>query len=774
MNDWGIKKCLCLSLTILLAALGLVGLASLGYNIPVLRQTVGFIFLSFIPGILIIRILKIHNVSTIESLLYSVGLSIAFVMFVGLFANFVLPLIGISKPISLLPIMAILAIFTLILGAVAYKRDKAFSATARDCLAEFPRIARDRPRNDREKSKFFSPPYLLLFLLPLIAICGTHLVNLYQNNFLLLFFIIVICCVVAMIAFDRLPKNAYPLAIVMIAVSLLLHVSLISPQLNGGDIHVEYYFQNLVVQNNYWDFTISHNYNTALSVVMLCPIYSLVLNMDAVWVFKIIYPLLFSLVPLALFYIFREQIGAKRAFLSAFFFMSVTTFITLMPQLTRQQIAELFFALLILLLVDRKLALNQKTTLAIIFAISLIMSHYALGYICLAFLIIGWGIVALIRNHAGRRIWEWLTRKFGGLPQSIISQGAFPHKIMALILGIYLVSVLGWYGGIAQGTALNTIINIGQGQYSLLSSELPGGFFDPTEREALVATALGLDFPSASPLGKGFRIFQYLTELFIVVGFLRMVFKPKDFKFKAEYVALSVVAALILLACIVIPRFSSYLCVDRFYHISLFLLAPPCVLGGEAIWHGVSKSAQSASYRLKAKRALSSPHSSENSSGYLRFFTLAILIPYFLFNSGFFFEVTGSQRFAVNDSPSSMALSSYRLDMAVFSRKDAEAVTYLAKVMDSDDVVYADQWGRGLLYEQLFEQVRQILDSRKVPDDAYIFLRTWNVDKQEIRVCVFHGAQGRSGHISLSDMPELLSGRKPIYNNGSAQIWAPR
>jgi len=422
-NDWEIKKCLYICLAVLLATLGLVGLAALGFDIPGLRQVIGFIFLSFIPGILILRILKIHSVSIEESLLYSVGLSIAFVYIAGLFANFVLPLMSISKPISTFPVMATLAIFTLILGGVAYKRDRNFSPAS--------------PINHFNIREIFSLPYLLLILLPLLAIFGTYLVNAYHNNFVLLFLLAVIACVVALAAFDRLPKNAYPLAVAMIAISLLFHLSLISPTLYGSDIQSEYYLQHIVLQNGYWDFTVPGNLNTCLSLTMLCPIYSLMLNIDGVWLFKIIYPLFFCLVPLALFHIFREQIGAKKAFLAAFFFTAMPMLIPAMITHARQEIAEIFFALLILLLIERKLALHQRAILAIVFAISLIMSHYALGYICMAFLMVGWGIVAIIRSRAGRRAWGGLTRKFGGLPQSLALQGAFPHKIMAVIIGVH-------------------------------------------------------------------------------------------------------------------------------------------------------------------------------------------------------------------------------------------------------------------------------------------------------------------------------------------------
>jgi len=55
LNNWEIRRCLRLSLAILLAAVGLVGLAALGFDILLLRQIVGFIFLTFVPSGLQIR-----------------------------------------------------------------------------------------------------------------------------------------------------------------------------------------------------------------------------------------------------------------------------------------------------------------------------------------------------------------------------------------------------------------------------------------------------------------------------------------------------------------------------------------------------------------------------------------------------------------------------------------------------------------------------------------------------------------------------------------------
>jgi len=814
LNNLEIKKCLYIVLAILLAMVGLVGLAALGFDIPILRQIVGFIFLSFIPGILILRILKIHNISTVESLVYSVGLSLAFVMFSGVFANFVLPLIGISKPISLLPITATLAIFTLILGGIAYKRDKDFSPSARDCFVEFPRFARDKPLNDREKSKLFSPPFLLLILLPLLAILGALLVSCYQNNILLLIFILVVAAIVGLVAFGKfIPEKAYPLAIVMIAIALLYHTTLSSPFLTGYDIQAEYLYQNFVLQSGYWDLTISGNVNTALSIVMLGPIYSVILNMDAVWIFKVIYPLFFCLVPLALFHTYREQIGSKRAFFSAFFFMAMMVFFTEMISLNRQQIAELFFALVILLMIDRRLTLVQRTTLAIIFTISIIVSHYALGYIFIAFLLVGWFILALISSRPGRSLWQWLTRKFGGLPQSLISERAFPAKIMAVIIGIYLVFALGWYGGIAQGTALNTIKNIGSSQYSLLSTELfqptpaeptpaeptpaeptpaeptpaeptpVSPFIDPTTRESLVLTALGLDFFSVSAQGKGFRVFQLLTELFIVVGFIRLFLKPKCFKFRAEYIALTTVCALILFACIAIPYFSGYLEVERFYHITLFLLSPLCILGGEAIWEGLSRLFKSRSSQLEGKpKPLEQSSSndmprSRNNLGYFKFLALAVLIPYLLFNTGFIFEITKSEAYNVVDTPSSEALSSYRRDMKVCNRREHAVNEWLPGVVDEKTLIYADEYARLSRNAILYGRVKSFpSDVKQMPENSYIYLKTWNIEKNEAVFMIVRGEHIRFEHISFDALPELsrlINNKNLIYNNGGAHVLAP-
>ena len=55
MNDLEIGKFLKVILAIQLATWGVIGLDVVGLEIPILRQLIGLIYLTFIPGILILR-----------------------------------------------------------------------------------------------------------------------------------------------------------------------------------------------------------------------------------------------------------------------------------------------------------------------------------------------------------------------------------------------------------------------------------------------------------------------------------------------------------------------------------------------------------------------------------------------------------------------------------------------------------------------------------------------------------------------------------------------
>jgi uncharacterized membrane protein len=687
--------------------------------------------------------------------------------------NFILPLIGILRPISLLPVTATLAVLTLILMTLAYVRDRGFTHQG----------------EAKPREKIYLPAVLFLILLLLLTILSVALIDAYQNNILLLVCIIAIAGVVGLAAFGKFIKpNIYPLAIFIIGLCLLYQTSLMSPYLIGSDIYAEYHYYQLVANSGFWDASIPSTVNSCLSITILAPVYSLLLNIDAVWMFKAVYPLLFALVPLILFHIFSQQISPKKAFLAAFFFVAMPNFSLEMISLCRQQIAELFFALVILLLVDRKLHTGQKLTLLIIFSMAIIVSHYSLGFIGFIYMGLFLPFVLLLRNNIFRKAWSWLTKKLGGLPKSLMSPKALPLKLLMIVVLVYFIAGFAWYGTVASGVNLNLISSLWTGQTGVITTELgnaatqptqPIAFFDFSQREQLIQTALGLDFSQASLQGKGFRIFQFITQIFLIAGCLRLIFRPKGLRFTTEYIALSVTSALLILACILLPGFANQMNTPRMYHIALITLAPFCILGGEGIWLGIS----SLCHRLRHGIHKSIAEKTEDSKAFLGFMALGILIPYFLFTSGFIYEVTGQEVTDKIDAPYSIALSSYRLDLAgVFYWQDDAAASWLTQHASDETKVYTDhQAFRPLAVHEFPGQIVGLpLDASKLSEDSYFYFGTWNMSKGELTFIVYQRPgvpiAGLRQGISFAEIPGLITameGKNRIYNNGGAQVLAP-
>ncbi|MEM2704219.1 MAG: hypothetical protein QXR45_13800, partial [Candidatus Bathyarchaeia archaeon] len=65
---------------------------SVQLDIPVFRQFLGFMCLSFVPGFLILKLFKLEELNQAEAIILNTGLSLAFLMLFGLLINELLPL----------------------------------------------------------------------------------------------------------------------------------------------------------------------------------------------------------------------------------------------------------------------------------------------------------------------------------------------------------------------------------------------------------------------------------------------------------------------------------------------------------------------------------------------------------------------------------------------------------------------------------------------------------------------------------------------------------
>lgn len=682
-------------------------------NIPFLRQIFGFLFLTILPGLLVIQILKFEKLSIVETILYSVGLSIALLMFGGLLINTLYPLFGISKPISLLPLLSTINITIVILCILGYRINNDFSAPISIPIKEI-----------------LSPPALLLYLLPFLSILGAYLVSFHHNNILLMFMIIVIALIVVLVAFDKfIPKKLYPLAVFVIAISLLYHRSLISPYLFGTDIYLEYHIYKLVELSSHWDpsaYIIS--LNAMLSITVLPAIYSSLLNMDGTWIFKIVYPLLFSLVPLGLYRVFQKQTDEKIAFLSTFFFMSLYVFFITMQFLMRQMIAEFFLVLLILLMVDKEMKTINRAMLTIIFGASLVVSHYGISYIYMLLFL----------------PFIWLS--------SFHIKGIKKANVRGTFVAFYFVFALCWYmysvRSVSLEAGVTALTNI---------ATSTGDMFVPLTSEPTIV--MNIQGGSASFLHFLGRLFFNVTELFIIVGVFRMILSRKEMDWDREYIPAVIVAFLLLFACLIIPEVASMLNMNRTYHLLLIFLSPCCIIGGITIFEMVSKLFGSISL---------------NRTFYMRILVLTILIPYFLFNTGFVYEIAG------DEEPTSVPLSMERmkknedLDVGVsyysgnIQEQSVFGIRWLSqsRVINDEKAIYCTSrtrpmaMGYGMISWwtlSVFDPLREI---RK--KDAYVYLRYLNVVK----------GVGKAPYLfNITEVSPPLEERNKIYDNGGSEVY---
>jgi uncharacterized membrane protein len=282
LNDWKFKE-FATTIIVIQVLMWIVGFFS--YNemhIPIFNDIITLLYLALVPGILILRILKLHNLGNTFTTLLSVGLSIFSVLSIGLVMNQIYPYFGILRPIETIPILITFTVYNMILLFIAYKRDNEYYHYSSSKLSI---------------KLLTSNQFICLTILPLIAIIGAYTLQYYGRNEIQILLLLLICALVLLMAWGYLKKEYYHIAIFSIALSILYYSVLISNHIWGYDIFFEYQFATYVIKNGIWDHTWPHAYNAMLSVVMYAPIYNKLSGMTLTWILKFIYPFLFSLNP---------------------------------------------------------------------------------------------------------------------------------------------------------------------------------------------------------------------------------------------------------------------------------------------------------------------------------------------------------------------------------------------------------------------------------------------------------------------------------------------
>jgi len=710
-------------------------------DIPIFREIIVFVFLSFIPGFSILRLFRLKEINFLETVLFSIALSIAFAMFMSLLVNELYLFLGFSQSLSTVPLTVAISAFTLIAFFVEYRRN--LPATL------------ELKRDFGGKQKDVIPLSIVLFLLPLLNALGV----LYLDVFVILLSdaIIAFLCLMSVVSRRVVPESLFPFLILSISVVLVCQVLLTSKYPLGYDVKYEYYVFRLTQIKGHWSFplanvnpVVTQNYNMMLSITLLPAVYSALMHAQGEIVFKILYPFIFLLIPLILYRICEKQFGKLTGLLSALFFVFTSTaFYGLEPlSLSRQIVAELFLLFSVFLLISNTIPVTKRRLLLIIFGAALALSHYSVTYIYLGMVTLVF-IISIIKPRLD------ITRVM------ISIKLRFDNALNAITVLLLFVLTFSWYA-LGPGSPLISLTNT----LNLTFAELTGGwlasgqvtsdyiFFAP--KVFTVATWINL-------------LLSSIANLFLMLGALAIILRPKGTGILPQYYLIIVIAAMVLFASLVAPSFASTINFTRFYAITLLFLSPCFVLGGQALLAIIGKA------WTKIRRSSERQIASESKNVDRVFFLIAIILSgYFLSQVGFVNYVTNSPIHCYSTDFQRMLMSNEsQIQISLYSvytpEQDLFSASWLFNHKAENAGVYHDTISSvhalvsyGLIPIYL---LRPITNATIPLQGSFVYLGTLNIVDGIITTGPFRS-------FNTSDYTKLvLDQNNLVYSNGNSIIW---
>jgi len=270
-----------------------------------------------------------------------------------------------------------------------------------------------------------------------------------------------------------------------------------------------------------------------------------------------------------------------------------------------------------------------------------------------------------------------------------------------------------------------TIVSLGKQIVSSIFRE----FLDPYAAQGLATITMETQSPTHT-VGKYLHIF---FQFLIVVGML-VFLKTRKIKMERDYAIFAYIAFFICIASITVPYFASALNTTRVYQITLFFLAPFCVMGAMAIFS-----------RLR--------YFKKNPEG-----TFSILLAIFLlFNTGWIYTV-------FNDEPSSFAIDT-RVDYPLFTNGEIKGGEWV--VSTNNETIYADEYRRLLFLGLSPNRGKPIAMNTTFEPGSYIYLGKRNLQTKEFEI---YKIEGVNKYLQSTEINFYQWKPKKIYDSGDSVI----
>lgn len=732
LSGWGNNKYI-----FYLALLFIITWLAIALDIPVLRPLLGFIYVAFVPGLLLLIIFRLNQVSLTAKILLSVGLSASFFLIFGLVSNAVSLAVGFEKPLATVPLLAVFGVITVALLVIALFRHRRDPFTFG--LPSF---------SIRDKLVLVLP-----MLFPLLAVVGTRWMNMSDNNALLItVFLLIIAYVIFLALYHRhISESIFLVVIFLISVSLLLVLPLRSSDIVlAADTDREYYFFQETIRHFHWRIWEPDIVNSCLSITILPTIYHSLVKIDPSVIFKLFACFFFAFAPLGIYLLARRYFAGVFAFLASVFYMSQAVFLYTAAEV-RMNIAAFFIVLSLLALFHGELGNRNGRVLFILFYFSLVLSYYSGSYILLFLILIGWIILKIagaVLNHIESQGKASANSEHGGnaitgkLSDEITAQ--LPSTTVMLCFCLLL-----FWSSVIVGITFQYGVSFIRSVYLELGNFFAWSTRDPTTPQLVGQTIVEAAIPQQIEF-----VIYWVTYSLIAIGvigsvvrFRNMIFFSTIHEYKRlilerrlapAFVALALSCSLMAVLVVVLPYVSRGYEIQRLYIYVTIVLSTFFVIGTIMISNIV---------RLKPAIV-----------------TVFVLAIYFLSVAGLVDQAFGVPRRIIFNPGETTPES-----MMIRSQQDYEAARWLNEHDASDAVAYCYIYRRDpLLIHGGFSayRIRYLEDEDKVSQfrGGYDYL--------------FLSKGGRRGKETLllddfkfqTDYYELSLKVNAIYGNGTSKI----
>ena len=449
-------------------------------------------------------------------------------------------------------------------------------------------------------------------------------------------------------------------------------------------------------------------------------------------IFKLLYPFIFSLVPVTLYNICRSEVNRSVGLSATFFFIfTFSAFFGEMASVNRQIVGEFFMLLSVLLWLSKTVPLGEKRILLMVFGISMVVSHYSIVVLYLVFI----SVIVVLSS---------IKPKFDNVYNSFG------------VLSVFVTAFF-WYA-FSASPVLDSIV--------LTIKRVASQFFTFHLQGAGVAASIYI-LPNSFTVATWINLLlSSVTTLSLVLGIIIAILFSRKMGISDKYRSAIGFAAVIFAISYVFPAFAATLNFTRYYAITMLMLSPCFAIGILSVFKFVRNAAR------KGNRSQERDFFFVGKTGKMAMLLVAIILgAYFLSQSGFVNYVTDGAihsytfdyyRLKTSNNPQTQVAFHY----AYIPVQDVFSSNWLSSFANRSSFVYSDTFSNyhvlaseGLVPGNL---ILDLTNDTKPDKGRFVYLDSLNVGKNLI--------PGPEGLFNTSAVSSSLNDCNLVYSNGKSEI----